>query len=190
MNYAFRQFLPADFSGNSRVWIYQSNRSFSLKEALEVKTRLNDFVESWNSHGAPVKGYANLFFGQFIVLMADERSIQVSGCSTDSSVRLIKQIENQFQVSLFDRLLLAFIIKEKVEMLPASQLANAAENGSIDENTLYFNNTVQTRDELEKNWLIPFHQSWLSQKIQFQANESLHREKDLQLKSSYPVKKE
>jgi hypothetical protein len=137
---------------------------------LEVEDLLNDFVKGWNSHGVTVRGYANLFFGQFIVLVADERSTQVSGCSTDSSVRLIKQIENQFQVSLFDRQLLAFIIKDKVELLPLSQLAYAVENGIIDENTLYFNNTVQNRDELENDWVIPVYQSWISRKIQFQSN--------------------
>ncbi len=52
---------------------------------------------SWNSHGDPVKGYANLFFGQFIILMADETASMVSGCSTDSSVRLIKAIETEIQ---------------------------------------------------------------------------------------------
>lgn len=170
MNYTFRHLLPADFAGNSRVWIYQCNRIFSLGEALEVEDLLNDFVKGWNSHGVTVRGYANLFFGQFIVLVADERSTQVSGCSTDSSVRLIKQIENQFQVSLFDRQLLAFIIKDKVELLPLSQLAYAVENGIIDENTLYFNNTVQNRDELENDWVIPVYQSWISRKIQFQSN--------------------
>jgi len=39
----------------------------------------------------PVKGAAYLFFGQFIILMADERVSGISGCSTDSSVRLIKK---------------------------------------------------------------------------------------------------
>ncbi len=37
---------------------------------LEIEDMLNEFVEKWQSHGAKVKGYANLLFGQFIVLMA------------------------------------------------------------------------------------------------------------------------
>jgi hypothetical protein len=36
--------------------------------------------------------------------MADETATGVSGCSTDSSVRLIKEIEKIFGVNMFDRM--------------------------------------------------------------------------------------
>ena len=96
MYFNFRELLPEDFDGSSRVWIYQSSRLFTIAEAFQIEELLNEFTGSWNSHGVPVKGYANLFFGQFIVLMADEKASMVSGCSTDSSVRLIKEIEKRF----------------------------------------------------------------------------------------------
>jgi hypothetical protein len=167
MNTNYAALLPADFSGGSRVWIYQGSRSFSIAEALQIEEWLNEFVRQWLSHGVPVKGYANLFFGQFIVLMADESATGVSGCSTDSSVRLIRQIEQEFKVNLFDRQLLAFLIKEKIELLPLSQLNHAAENHFIEADTLYFNNIVQTKTELENNWIIPVKDSWLAKRVQF-----------------------
>ncbi len=159
--------LPADFSGSSRVWIYQAGRLFSIAEALRIEEWLNGFVSEWKSHGVPVKGYGNLFFGQFIVLMADEEATGVSGCSTDSSVRLIRQIEQETGVSLFDRQLLAFLIKDKVQLLPMAQLNHAVENGFIAADTLYFNNTVQTKSELEHDWIIPAEKSWLAGRVQF-----------------------
>src|SRR5947208_2346185 len=118
MSFNYRELLPEEMDASSRVWIYQSSRLFSISEALEIEGMLNEFVESWHSHGIPVKGYAHLFYRQFIVLMADETASGVSGCSTDSSVRLMKEIEQKFQTSLFDRLLLAFLIDGKVQLLP------------------------------------------------------------------------
>src|SRR5579871_103551 len=165
MNFKYKELLPSDFAPDSRVWIYQSNRIFSVSEALQIEDLLNEFATSWKSHGTPVKGHANLFFGQFVVLMADESATGVSGCSTDSSVRLIKQVEQLFNVNMFDRLLLAFVVKEKVQMLPLSQLSYAAENDFINQETIYFNNTVQTKEELENNWMIPISKSWLSKKL-------------------------
>lgn len=159
--FEYRQLLPPDFNPDSRVWIYQSNRLFSLSEALHVEDLLNHFSENWNSHGQKVQGYANLFFGQFIVLMADESATGVSGCSTDSSVRLIKEIETLFKVNLFDRQLLAFVVKDKLQMLPLPQLPYALENGFIDAGTIYFNNLVNTKKELEEEWMIPVKESWL-----------------------------
>jgi hypothetical protein len=162
MNAHHTELLPAAFAGSSRVWIYQSPRLFMLSEALAIEELLEAFVKDWKSHGTPVKGYANLFYGQFIVLMADETATGVSGCSTDGSVRLVKEIEQKFGVNLFDRLMLAFRIKDKVQMVPLAQLPYALENGFINEDTLYFNNTVQTKAELETNWLIPMKDSWLA----------------------------
>ncbi len=167
MNLDFQSHIPADFNDNSRVWIYQSSRLFFISEALQMEDMLNDFVKSWNSHGDPVKGYANLFFGQFIILMADESATGVSGCSTDSSVRLIKSIEQKFNVQLFERQNLAFVVKDKIQLLPLNQLEYAVENNFINANTLYFNNTVLTKKELLEKWLIPVKESWLAKRIAF-----------------------
>ena len=163
--FEYQHLLPVDFDPASRVWVYQSNRLFTMGEALQAEDLLNAFVAGWQTHGTPVKGYANLLFGQFIVLMADETAAGVSGCSTDSSVRLIKEVEKLFSVSMFDRQLLAFIIKDKVQLLPLSQLQYAADNGFINGDTLYFNNLVQTKAALENDWLVPVNKSWLTRKL-------------------------
>jgi hypothetical protein len=165
MNLNYKDLLPGDFAADSRVWIYQAGRLFSPGEALDIEEMLGAFTENWKSHGTPVKGYANLFFGQFLVLMADESATGVSGCSTDSSVRLVKQIEQQFSVNMFDRTTLAFVIKDSVQLLPLSQLSYALERNFISPDTLYFNNLVQTKQELENNWIIPVKESWLSKKL-------------------------
>ena len=164
MNLQYKEFLPADFADDSRVWIYQSQRMFGISEALSIGNMLEDFAKDWKSHGTPVKGFAKLLFGQFIIIMADETATGVSGCSTDSSVRVIKEIEKTFQVQLFDRLSLAFYIKDKIQLLPIAQLPYALDNHFVDGETLYFNNTVQTRGELVTNWIIPMKTSWLASK--------------------------
>jgi ABC-type uncharacterized transport system ATPase subunit len=165
MKLEYKHLLPEDFDGASRVWIYQSSRLFTIGEALEIEDLLNDFATNWRSHGDKVKGYANLLFGQFIVLLADETAAGVSGCSTDSSVRLIKDIEQKFKVDMFNRQNLAFVVKDKVQMLPLTQLKYAVENNFIEADTLYFNNLVQTKDELLNNWLIPVKESWLAKRV-------------------------
>ena len=167
MNLDFKYLLDGNFHPESRVWVYQSSRLFSLGEALEIETSLNQFAQKWLSHGAPVKAAAYLFFGQFIVLMADEQATGVSGCSTDSSVRLIKDLEQQYRVNLFDRTSLAFVVKDKIQLLPLSQLQYAADNGFIQADTLYFNNLVQTKKELEQSWIIPVKDSWLAKRVSF-----------------------
>ena len=50
-------------------------------------------------------------------MIADETEVHVGGCSTDASVRVVKSIERQYDVNMFDRLMLTFLVKNKAEML-------------------------------------------------------------------------
>ncbi|MBB1287216.1 hypothetical protein HRH25_22760 [Flavisolibacter sp. BT320] len=165
MNLDYKHLLPESFADKSRVWIYQSNRVLSLSEALEAEELINQFAEEWKSHGADVDAFGNLFFGQFVVLMADETRAGVSGCSTDSSVRFIKALGEKFGVDFFNRTNLAFVVKDKIQVLPMNQLAYAVQNGFVTGETLYFNNLVQTKAELENDWIIPVQSSWLGKKL-------------------------
>ncbi len=165
MEFNFQQLIPADFNDNSRVWIYQSSRMFLLSEALEMEVMLEAFLPRWNSHGTPVRGYANLFFGKFLIFMADESATGVSGCSTDSSVKVVKEIEEKFKVDMFNRQTLAFILNDKIQQIPLSQLSYAFENKFLSEENLYFNNTVLTKKQLINQWIIPIKKSWLMKQL-------------------------
>ncbi|HEX8462594.1 MAG TPA: hypothetical protein VF623_14235 [Segetibacter sp.] len=165
MNFEYKHLIPENFHPSSRVWIYQASRLFSMGEALEIEDMLNDFTQNWHTHGAKVKGYANLLFGQFVIIMADETQAGVSGCSTDSSVRVIKAIEETFKVNMFDRQSLAFLINDKVQLLPLSQLKYAVENNFVNSETIYFNNIVLNKEELLNNWMIAVKDSWLAKRI-------------------------
>lgn len=164
MNLSYQELIPNEFADNSRVWIYQSNRIFSLSEALEIEKILESFLADWKAHGNPVKGFANLFFGQFIIILADETNTVVSGCSTDSSVRLIKAIEEAFKVNLFDRTQMAFYMNDKIQLLPISQVEYAITNEFIQPTTLFFDNSVGTKKELLHRWIVPIQHSWLGKR--------------------------
>ena len=160
------QQLPLDFAADSRVWIYQCNRAFREKEVLEINEQLLQFYEQWESHGKKVKAWAGILFNQFIVMMADEKaSALVGGCSIDSSVRIIKSIEQQYGIQLFDRMSISFLIEDKVQMLPLQQIKYAAEKGYINKDTLFFNNVITTKEEMLHSWLVPIHESWLANRI-------------------------
>lgn len=165
MNLSYTQYFPADFAEESRVWIYQANRLFSIGEALEIERMIESFRNQWNTHGQSNKNFIQLLFGQFLILMADETSHAISGCSIDSSVRFIKDIETKFKVSMFDRQALAFYVKDKVQVIPMSQLQYAHDNNFISGETLFFNNLVRTRKEFLNQWIVPAKSSWLATKV-------------------------
>lgn len=159
--------IPAEFSDNARVWIYQSSRPFSEKEETEINEQLYQFYIQWQSHGDAVTGWAKLLFKQFIVIIADETDTTVSGCSTDSSVRIVKSIERQYSVNLFDRMTLTFLVNGKAQMLPFGQVQYAIDKGYISKDTLFFNNIAATKKDLLENWLVPLGSSWLADRVSF-----------------------
>jgi hypothetical protein len=136
---------------------------------MEINEQLDQFTAQWNAHGDAVKGWGKVVMDQVIILLADETNTTVSGCSTDSSVRIIKSLERQYAVNLFDRLLLGFVVDDKVQLLPMAQVAYALEKGYINENTLYLNNTVLTKQELDTKWLQPLKDSWIAAKLGIKA---------------------
>jgi hypothetical protein len=170
MQNQLKDLIPQEFADNARVWIYQSSRAFIEKEANEVNEQLEHFYTQWEAHGAPVKGWAKLLFRQFIVIMADETDVEVSGCSTDSSVRVVKSIERQYEVNFFDRMMITFLVKDKAEMLPFNQVQYAIDKGYINKDTLVFNNIATDKKELLSKWLVPLNESWLAGRVELQEH--------------------
>ena len=165
MNTKYQSHIPANFSDASRVWIYQSTREFTIEEILQIEEQLVAFGKTWHSHGDKVKDFAQLFFGRFIVLIADETDTVVGGCSTDFSIKYIKNLGKDFNTDFFDRSQLSFIIREKVHIISLDDVNSALEDGFIDAETLYFNNTILTKKDFLNKWIIPLKESWLANRI-------------------------
>ncbi len=161
------EMLPADFDNKSKVWIYQSTRPFTEEQAREIDEQILQFTSQWQVHGKPAKGWGKLLFNRFVVMMADETFEAISGCSTDSMVRIVKSIERQYDCNLFDRLSITFLVKGKAEVLPMNQVQFALDKGYINADTLLFNNLVSTKREMQDQWLQPLSQSWMASKLNF-----------------------
>ena len=79
----------------SRVWIYQANRSFSEKEISQLKEQLNIFIEAWTAHGKDLQAGYKIVYKRFIVLALNQNLNKATGCSIDASVHF-KTITKNF----------------------------------------------------------------------------------------------
>lgn len=145
----------------SRVWIYQSTRPFTAGEAIEINESISNFVQQWTSHKAGVRGDGQLIYTRFVVLMADENFEKPSGCSIDSSVRFIKELEQRYNTSFFDRWNIAYVKDGEVLSCSKEELPTLLENGILTDDTIVFNNLVQTKAEMLTKWQVPYKDSWL-----------------------------
>lgn len=164
---ALSNLLPADFADNSYVWVFQSNRPFIEKEEVEINEQLHQFYAQWMSHGQPIKGWAKVLYHQFIVVMAEpDPNNALCGSSRDAISRLMKSLERQYSINLFDRMNLTFLVKDKAEMLPMNQVQYALDKGYITPETPFFNNAITTKKQMLEAWLVPVNKSWLAGRLE------------------------
>jgi len=150
------------FSPQSRVWIYQSDRKFTSGEETEILNKLTAFTNQWKAHGNELLAKAELRYGFFIILIVDERRAGVTGCSIDSSVRLMKEIEQEYHVDLFNRFNIAYKVNGKVVVNNKEDFETLVNIKQVTPETTVFNNMVQNLAELETKWEVPFKNSWHS----------------------------
>lgn len=148
------------FSPQSRVWIYQSNREFTAQEIAEIEEKLIVFTDQWKAHGNELFAKAEVRYGFFIILTVDENQAPVTGCSIDSSVRLIKEIEQAYGVDMFDRFNIAYKLGDRVVVNGKEDFETMINIKQVTPQTIVFNNMVQTLEEFENKWEVPFANSW------------------------------
>lgn len=147
-------------SENSRIWIYQSDRKLNLEEESAILQILSDFTSNWQAHGHNLAALGEVIHHQFIILSVDEQVAGATGCSIDKSVALMKDIEQKFNINLFDRFRVAFKLNDELKSCSREDFEKLIENGEVNEDTSVFNNLIQTRKELKTSWEIPLKDSW------------------------------
>ena len=81
----------------SKVWIYQANRSFTEQEIEEIQSKLDMFIENWTAHGSDLQAGYSLKYKRFIVLGLNQNLNAATGCSIDASVHFYSTIRKRLQ---------------------------------------------------------------------------------------------
>jgi hypothetical protein len=147
---------------HSRIWIYQASRKLTTSEKQTAEVALKDFCENWVAHQVPLKTSFSIEYDQFIILATDEDYHQPSGCSIDSSVRALKDIQSHLGIDLFDRTRVAFLQGDSIVTHPVSRLKDLFESGELGKGTITFDNLVPSRGDLSRGWKTPVEKTWLT----------------------------
>jgi hypothetical protein len=144
----------------SRVWVYQSSKMLSEKEVVVLQSQLNAFVKDWTAHSQQLSASSDILFNRFIILAVDESQAGASGCSIDKSVHFLQSIENQYVMTLFDRLTFAYLDGNEVKTASSNDFKQLYTEGVVSDETLVFDNMVNTVSALKSSWIKPLKESW------------------------------
>lgn len=150
--------IPFDtLDDHAKVWSYQADRLLTDTEVQWINEQLNPFLEEWAAHGTKLKAYGEVMNHAHLILAVDESAHNASGCSIDTSVRFIKQLEKELQVSFFNRL----------KMLTQSNgqfvYVNYGDLTNLPAETIVFNNTISTASEFKNSWKLPLKEFLINQ---------------------------
>ena len=146
-----------------RIWIYQASRLLTATEEEHVAHKLAAFTEQWKVHGQPLAASVELKYHLFVILAVDESFATPSGCSIDTSVRMLQELEQELGLSFLDRMQIAYRKGEEIVVVPRAGFEALIAAGEVTGDTIVFNNLASTRNELLTQWEVPFKQSWHAQ---------------------------
>ena len=137
--------LFEELNENAKVWVYQSDRELTIEDEIRIRTALKDFVSGWNAHGTQLTGDYCIVHNRFVMLAVDESKAGASGCSIDSSVKVIKELGRELNINFFDRL--QVIIEKNLE-----QKQIHYSNKENYPGWKMYDNTITNLGSLRKEW--------------------------------------
>lgn len=146
---------------NSRVWVYQAERTLNEQEASQLKSRLSAFCEGWNTHGNLMPTSFDLIENQIILLAVDESNLGASGCSIDSSVRVLRELEASLGIDLTNQGKVSYKNDQTIKVSPALGIKQKVLAGEISVDTEVINPLIKEKSHLNQLW-IPAKSSWLN----------------------------
>ena len=149
----------------SRVWIYQANRTFTDDEISEIEDKLNVFINNWTAHGSDLQAGYIIKYKRFIVIGLNQNLNKATGCSIDASVHFIQQLEKSYNVDLMDKMNVSYKQGEYVAYKSLTDFRKMAKDLAVSKNTIVFNNLVANKAEFEEHWEVPVSESWHSRFI-------------------------
>lgn len=143
-----------------RVIIYPASRPFSPKESKVITEKLYDFLATWAAHGKPLSSSFKIEKNQFIVVCVDEEKEAASGCSIDSLSGVMREIEADFQLGLFDRMKASFVENGEVKTLKLQDFRTGLKEGTISKDIEVFDFSKNFYIEFLSDFLLPLRRSW------------------------------
>lgn len=154
---------------NAKVWIYASDRIISPNELALINKKAIPFVTNWTAHNNQLKAEFAVLFNVFLVFMVDEGVHEISGCGIDKLTHLIREIDAETNLNLFNRLGIQLLQNNEVVCHSKTYALNSLFTEPLNPSIKAFNNQVTTKLQFDQGWIIPLENAWYFPKTKLQS---------------------
>jgi hypothetical protein len=144
--------LPA----TSRTWLFGISPALDETRSRLVLQRVDEFLDQWAAHGAPVTSARELLEGSFLAIAVDERS-ETSGCSIDRMFGLLREFERDLGVQILDSN--RVFVRHADGRIEALSRADFRDRG--DRHTIVYDTTAERLDDIRTgHWIRKAEDAW------------------------------
>lgn len=146
---------------NSKVWIYASKRPITTNEQEKLTLVFQDFISDWESHGKKLNGKIEIVDDFFVVVAAEDDG-NMCGRAQDAQVRLMKAIDEEFNLGLMDRMKLNYQKNAgEIECLSMEE----ARLKKLEDDTVIFDTMVNSLSAFQESFKKTLKDSWYKRVI-------------------------
>jgi hypothetical protein len=145
----------------ARLWIFPADRPLSPEERAGLTAAVTESLAAWNAHGSPVRWGQTLVKDQVLLIGVDETHTELSGCSIDSCIDRIRQLERDLDTGFLDHGRVFYREGERLTFVSRPAFRALAEAGAVGPDTVVYDNVLQTVGEYRHGrWEVPARDSW------------------------------
>lgn len=152
-----------EFDESSKIWIYTIYPKLTSSQEVEIAKELGHFCINWTAHNRELRAFYKIIDRSILILGVDEHLNPASGCSIDKSVHFLEEIENKYQISLFDRMLFNLINdQQEIQTHNKKEFEQLIENGTVHPESKVINTLSTTLKDWNENGVQLFSKSWMN----------------------------
>lgn len=144
-------------SETSKFYVYPSSKKFYPNELIVINKKIEKFLQDISG----INIFFEIKYQRFIIIIiSDETPLNYD--QNESLIDLLKVFENEFNISLIDKVKVFFKQGEYVQVKEIIDFKKLIKNGSISKKMIVFNNFINTKFEYDCCWEVPAGESWIS----------------------------
>ena len=146
---------------SARIWVFAAERPLRSSQAQRLLGAVDEYLERWNAHGAPLTCARAWTEDRFLTIGVDQSTAGASGCSIDGLFRVLKNLEGALGTPLVGGGTVFYRDPAgPICAVSRDEFGELAAEGAVRRNTHVFDLTVPTVGEWRERFETEAERSW------------------------------
>jgi len=154
--------LFPDLQPEAKAWAYVSDRRLTVQEKTALEDTIDSFRAQWSSHGRLVLSNYTLLDDQILIISAEVKQGDISGCGIDKSLHLLNDVAQKGHYEWVNSLSIVFRENDgALRVASRNEFKTLAKAEQVTSNTRVFDFSIgQLRDIRSGHFELPAGASW------------------------------